>query len=90
MILVTWIGGVLLATAAALALVRIAIGPTMLNRVVAMDVLIAVTVAALGLEAAVNQHSTTLPVLVVLSLMGFIGSVSVARFASRERTEEKA
>jgi multicomponent Na+:H+ antiporter subunit F len=31
-------------------------------------------------EAAVNRHTTTLPVLVVLSLVGFVGSVSMARF----------
>ncbi|MGH8823898.1 MAG: monovalent cation/H+ antiporter complex subunit F, partial [Jiangellaceae bacterium] len=37
-----------------------------------------------GLEAAVNRHATTLPILVVLSLVGFVGSVSVARFAAGE------
>ena len=46
----------------------------------ALDVLIAVMICGLALEAALNRHTTTLPVLVVLSLVGFVGSVSVARF----------
>ncbi len=90
MTFVAWAGGGMLAVAAVLALIRMARGPTMLNRVIAMDVLIAIVVGAVGLEAAVNRHSTTLPILVVLALVGFIGSVSVARFAARERKGEKA
>jgi multicomponent Na+:H+ antiporter subunit F len=42
---------------------------------------VAVVICALALEAAVHRHTTTLPVLVVLSLVGFVGSVSVARFS---------
>lgn len=70
----------MLALAAMLLVIRIALGPTMLDRVVALDVLVAVIICGLALEAAANRHTTTLPVLVVLSLVGFVGSVSVARF----------
>ena len=76
-----------LATAALLALLRIAKGPTMLDRVVALDVLVAVVVIALCVEAAANRHATTLPVIVVLALLGFVGSVSVARYAAKEERE---
>jgi multicomponent Na+:H+ antiporter subunit F len=69
-----------LTAAAILLVVRIALGPTMLDRVVALDVLVAVLICGLGIEAAVNRHTTTLPVLLVLSLVGFVGSVSMARF----------
>lgn len=87
---VIWVCAALLTVAAVLVVIRMTIGPTMLNRVVAMDVLIAIVVAGLGLEAAVNRHSTTLPILVVLSLVGFVGSVSVARFAARDEKGERA
>jgi multicomponent Na+:H+ antiporter subunit F len=70
-----------LGVAALLLVARVSLGPTMLDRVVALDVLVAVVICGLGLEAAVNQHTTTLPILVVLSLLGFVGSVSVARFS---------
>jgi multicomponent Na+:H+ antiporter subunit F len=70
----------LLAVAALLLVARISMGPTMLDRVVALDVLVAVVICGLGLEAAIHRHTTTLPILVVLSLLGFVGSVSIARF----------
>jgi multicomponent Na+:H+ antiporter subunit F len=69
-----------LAVAALLLVARISLGPTMLDRVVALDVLVAVVICGLALEAAVRRHTTTLPILGVLSLLGFVGSVSVARF----------
>jgi multicomponent Na+:H+ antiporter subunit F len=71
----------MLGAAALLLVIRISRGPTMLDRVVALDVLVAVVIGALALEAASQQHTTTLPVLVVLSLLGFVGAVSVARFS---------
>jgi multicomponent Na+:H+ antiporter subunit F len=70
----------MLTVAALLLVARIALGPTMLDRVVALDVLVAVVICGLALEAAIHRHTTTLPILGVLSLLGFVGSVSVARF----------
>ena len=80
MIAVVAVCTALLTVAALLLVARISLGPTMLDRVVALDVLVAVVICALALEAAVNRHTTTLPILVVLSLLGFVGSVSIARF----------
>jgi multicomponent Na+:H+ antiporter subunit F len=71
---------VFLTVAALLLVARISLGPTMLDRVVALDVLVAVVICGLALEAAVRRHTTTLPILGVLSLLGFVGSVSIARF----------
>ena len=81
MVLVT-IGALMLGVAAVLTVVRLSRGPSSLDRVVAADVLIAVVIAALALEAIVNDHSTTLPVMLVLSLLGFAGAVSIARFVA--------
>jgi multicomponent Na+:H+ antiporter subunit F len=77
---------VLLSVTALLALARIYRGPSLLDRVVAADLLLSTMLGAVGAEAAVNGHATTLPVLVVLSLLGFVGSVSLVRFAAREET----
>ncbi|MBU8859532.1 MULTISPECIES: monovalent cation/H+ antiporter complex subunit F [unclassified Micromonospora] len=74
---------VLLSATALLALARIYRGPSLLDRVVGADLLLTAMLAGVGAEAAVNRHATTLPVLVVLSLLGFIGSVSLVRFAVR-------
>ncbi|MET8836509.1 monovalent cation/H+ antiporter complex subunit F [Micromonospora sp. NPDC004540] len=75
---------VLLSVTALLALARIYRGPSLLDRVVAADLLLSTMLGAVGAEAAVNGHATTVPVLVVLSLLGFVGSVSLVRFAVRE------
>ncbi|HEX5986243.1 MAG TPA: monovalent cation/H+ antiporter complex subunit F [Nocardioides sp.] len=78
----------MLGVAAVLLVVRIALGPTMLDRIVGVDVLVAVIICGLGLEAAVHRHTTTLPLLVVLAMLGFVGSVSVARFSPGSDTVE--
>jgi multicomponent Na+:H+ antiporter subunit F len=71
---------VMLSVAAICTVARMTMGPTLLDRAVALDVFVAIGICALGLEAAINQHTFTLPILLVLTLLGFVGSVSVARF----------
>lgn len=82
--LVIAVSGVLLTVAAALTVGRMARGPGSLDRVLAADVLIAVMVAAVALEAVWHHRSTSLLVILVLSMLGFTGSVSIARLLARE------
>ncbi|XVX20709.1 monovalent cation/H+ antiporter complex subunit F [Actinomycetota bacterium] len=74
----------LLAVAVALALARLTVGPTNLDRTVALDVTVACSLAALGVLTAWTREAWLVPVLLVLSLLGFVGSVAVARFAPTE------
>lgn len=86
-----WAVGLLLAASALLTVLRVVTGPTMMDRVIGLEVVTGVLICALGTEAAVNRHTTSLPVLISLSLIGFLGSVSVARFmrpADAPRAEE--
>ncbi|RHA43978.1 monovalent cation/H+ antiporter complex subunit F [Cellulomonas rhizosphaerae] len=76
--------GVLLTTGAVLAVVRAEKGPSILDRTVALDIVVTTMIAAVALYAAVERRADVVPVLVVLSLVGFVGSVTVARFASVE------
>lgn len=85
MIAMTWITGGLLALAALLTLIRVVTGPSVLDRVVATDVLVSIVICSLGVYVAVNPGSTALPILISLSLVGFMGSVAVARFAATDR-----
>lgn len=82
---VLWVIGAILVLSALLTLVRIVRGPSVLDRVVASDVLVSIIVCVLAVEAAATDHSTTLPILISLSLVGFTGSVAVARFVARDR-----
>ncbi len=65
---------------ALLALVRLARGPSLLDRVVATDTLLVIISAGLAVYAALDRNPTVVPVLVVVALLAFVGSVSVARY----------
>ena len=62
----------LLGASALLLLARISLGPTMLDRIVALDVLVAVMICSLALHAAIERQTTTLPILGALSLLGYV------------------
>lgn len=74
---------VVFAAAALLTLWRIVIGPSILDRAVASDVLLTEVLCVLGAEMAINQHTRTLPVLLIIAAVGVFGSVSIARFVAR-------
>ncbi|MCG2799633.1 MAG: monovalent cation/H+ antiporter complex subunit F [Cellulomonas sp.] len=84
MIVVVWVCAVLILTGAALAIVRAERGPSMLDRTIALDVVLTTLIAAVALYAAAERRADVVPVLVVLSLVGFVGSVTIARFAAVE------
>lgn len=87
LIVLTALAAPMLTAAAILTLIRIIRGPTVLNRIVALDVMVSILISLLGLEAAYNEHTTTVPIMVALALIGFVGSVSVARFVARDDDE---
>lgn len=78
------IAAALLAAAALLILFRILRGPSILDRMVASDVLISAVVLVLGVEMVLNHHTRTLPVILVLSGTALLGSVAVARYVSKQ------
>lgn len=75
---------VMLAAASLLILFRILRGPSILDRMIASDVLISTVVIVLGLEMVLNQHTRTLPVILALAGTALLGSVAVARYVSRQ------
>lgn len=78
---------VILSLAAGGAIIRIAKGPSLLDRVLATDVLLAIIAAALCIDMAVNRHVNNLMLVVAVSVIGFIGSVTVARFVADRREQ---
>ncbi|WP_216093811.1 monovalent cation/H+ antiporter complex subunit F [Streptomyces abyssalis] len=60
--------------------VRLVRGPSTLDRAVALDALVAVVMAGIGVLTAARGIPYYLPALLVLSFLGFTGSVSIARF----------
>lgn len=86
---VIWVAAVLLAVAACLVLRRLVVGPTALDRIVASDVMVAIVIAAVGLYAVVHRTSTGVPVLLVMSLLGFTGAVGVTRLITSASTVQR-
>jgi len=82
---VVWLlcAGMLLISAV-LTTIRVLRGPTTLDRLVALDVIIALCMCGLGLWAAYSLDSTVVPAIVALSLLSFTGSVAIARFRVRD------
>ena len=84
MVVVVTIASALLVVGAVLAVVRIERGPSILDRTIAFDLLTSALVGTIAVEAAWSHRTETIPILVVLSLVGLLGSVTIARFAARE------
>ena len=78
---------VLLTAGAAGAIFRIAKGPSILDRVVATDVLLIIVSSALCVEMVLNHHISNIVFVVVASVIGFVGSVTVSRFVADRRKE---
>jgi multicomponent Na+:H+ antiporter subunit F len=78
---------VLLGVAALLGTARLLLGPSILDRALSVDVLLASSLTGLGAYAAFFRDPTILPTLLVLSLLGFVGSISISKFVAR-RPEE--
>lgn len=71
-------------TAIVLTLYRALRGPTTLDRLVGIDTLVALTICGLAIWVARFYDTTIVPGIVALSLVGFIGSIAVARFRVRD------
>lgn len=80
MSIVWWLAAVMLSAAALTTMFRMLLGPTTLDRLVALDTLVAVTMCAIGTWAAFSLDTTVTYSLTALALITFVGSVSVARF----------
>jgi multicomponent Na+:H+ antiporter subunit F len=85
MMLTAIIAGTMFGVGALLAAIRLLKGPTQIDRAVALDVLLAILVGVIVLTAAVSDSSITLVIAVVVSLLGFLGSASLAKLLPRDR-----
>lgn len=74
---------VLLGLSSLLAVVRLLRGPSGLDRLIALDVLVAEFLCGIVVYAALTGDSSLVPVVVAVSLVGFLGSTTVARFVRR-------
>ncbi|MGW9630662.1 monovalent cation/H+ antiporter complex subunit F [Agromyces sp. NPDC055520] len=76
--------GIMFGIGALAAVYRIIRGPSILDRALATDVLLAIAICALGAEMAINKHTDTLVVMLVLAMFAVVGSISIARFMAKQ------
>jgi multicomponent Na+:H+ antiporter subunit F len=69
-----------LTVAAVAAVVRLCLGPTVPDRIVALDSLLYVVVIGIAVAAATTGNGFFLGVLVAVSLLAFVSTTTVARF----------
>ena len=75
----------LLLAAMALAVLRLARGPSLPDRVVALDLLTVLAVAFSALFAIAAEEPAFLDVAIALALVAFLATVAFARFAERRQ-----
>ncbi|MFP5336126.1 MAG: monovalent cation/H+ antiporter complex subunit F [Actinomycetes bacterium] len=76
-----------LSVAGALMLVRLKRGPTAADRIVALDTFLLVVVGGVAVQIARLDTPRYAGILVVVSLLAFVGTVTVARFLERREDD---
>ncbi len=75
---------IMLALAIAISFVRLVIGPTMVNRVVALDLMSVLVVGMMASEAVRSEAHALLDVAVVVGITAFIGTAAFALLMDRD------
>lgn len=86
MILVTNVCFVLLGAASAVAAVRLFRGPSLADRVIAADLQLTLLALAAGVAAARTGSSTYLRVMLVVAILGFLGTTMAAAYLEERRS----
>jgi len=84
--------GIMFTAAAFMALYRIVRGPSILDRMIASDVLMTTIILVVGAEMVYNGHTRSIPFMLVLAAIAIFATVSVARYVSRQdkQTEDQS
>lgn len=77
---------VLLGLAMLLAVVRVAIGPTLADRVLALDLLTVLAMGFVGAVAIRTGLTLFLDIAIALALLGFLATVAFARYIVSRKT----
>jgi multicomponent Na+:H+ antiporter subunit F len=85
--IVTHIALVTLGIALLIAVVRLVTGPSLPDRVVAMDLIGVLVVGLIVVLAASTRVRATLDAAIVIALIGFVGTIAYASYVERRHPE---
>ena len=80
---------VLLSLALLISLARMIIGPSLPDRVVALDLIAFVVISLIATYSISSGHPVYLDVAIVLALVAFLGTIAFARFVFRRAEKHK-
>jgi multicomponent Na+:H+ antiporter subunit F len=72
------------------AFIRLILGPTLPDRVVAIDMMTVLIVSFCGVYAILSKDTAFIDVAIVLALVGFLATVALARFVERSNHPAQA
>lgn len=78
-----------LTVGAIMAVVRIVRGPTILDRMVASDVLLSALILTAGADMVLRGHTDNIPLMVAIAATAVLASIVVARFVKRRADSGK-
>lgn len=76
-----------LVVSACLAAYRLVVGPTMTDRVIAIDVLLVTVAGAVTVRIASGGSSEPINILIYVALLSFTGTIMASRFVERSDDE---
>ena len=82
---VVFVAYVGLTCAAAMAIYRLVVGPSLADRVIALDLLLVSLMTGIVVDAVDRGDPTLLNLLVVIAIIGFTATVAVSRFMEQRQ-----
>ncbi len=83
MIVVVWISATMLVAAGLLATVHVIRSRNLPDRAIGIDMLVALILNGLAVGVAASQDSLVVALVLIIGLLAFLGSVTIARFIER-------
>lgn len=85
-----WLGLAILSVAFLLTVYRVVKGPTLADRVVALDMLVGIVIGFIAIIAVKTGFTLYIDIAIALGLVGFLATVAFARFIlSRQTADEE-
>jgi len=82
-LLVLWAGyaaQVILVAGLLVATLRVLAGPTLADRVLGLDLLVAIAIGFIGVTSVVSGHTLYIDIALALALVGFLATIAFARY----------
>lgn len=83
------IAGMIFAIAAVIAVIRAIRGPSLLDRVLASDVLVTTLLLAIGAEMVINGHNRNIVIMLAIAATAGFGTIAIARYLAQQSLDRE-